>query len=199
MKRPSLRIFSLVLCLLALLLCVSDVSAQCGANGTAGCGAPAISQLNSSLANQLAQASTSAASSATSTPRSFAVPQQIVTVPQQIQVAPQQVQVQAAPQVQYVQVPAPQVQYVQQPVQYVQTLPQVQFSTAPLAFSAPAASASAGSSAAASASTALPIVAAQPAAILTGCASGNCGRASLLQALRRPAKSVSVSRSRTRG
>lgn len=224
MKFPCLKLFSFALCLLAV-LCVllpGDVSAQqCGANGSVGCGAPSVTNLNTQLANQLAVAPTptfapaqaSAASSATS--GGAAVAAQPLVAAQQLTTAvavPQTVQlptVQTSPQVQYVQVPVsvPQVQYVvtQPQPQTIHvaaaTLPQVQFATAaPLAVTAPVGASASASASTAAASTALPIVAAQPAAIInTGCSSGSCNRAGLLQALRRPtSRSKSVSRSITR-
>ncbi len=225
MKLPCLKLLSFALCLLAVLciLLPGDVSAQqCGANGSVGCGAPAVTSLNAQLANQLAVAPTptlapaqaSAASSATSGGAAVAAQplvatQQYVTVPQTVQQTVQLPSVQTAPQVQYVQVPVsvPQVQYVvtQPQPQTIHvaaaTLPQVQFATAaPLAVTAPVGASASASASTAVASTALPIVAAQPAAIInTGCSSGSCNRVGLLQAVRRPtSRSKSVSRSITR-
>lgn len=194
------------LCVFAIaLFSTPTANAQGCRAGTPGCGAPQISQLNASLANQLAvqvpTGASASASTACTTGQCNLGLSQLQFAPAQAQVQfrqtlPNVQYVQAPPQIQYVQAP-PQIQYVQAPQVQYSTLPMVQFSTAPAAF-AGGGGASASASASTSSSSSLPLIAAQPAALISGCSNGACGiRQRQGLQLRRPvSRSISISKSR---
>lgn len=207
MKSLTSGLFAL--CVFAIALCsyTPDASAQGCRAGTPGCGAPAISQLNTTLANPLAinlpGASAAASTACTTGQCNLALqPAQVQFAPAQVRVqttAPTVQYVQAPPQIQYVQAP-PQVQYVQAPAPVVQysTLPMVQFSTAPAAFAGGGGASASASASTSSGGSTLPLIAAQPAALVSGCSNGACGlRQRQGLQLRRPvSRSISISKSR---
>lgn len=213
----------LIACLaLAAILCgvvCESTYAQCGANGTAQCGASLVNQQNVGIAAQLGlpnafaalQAAPACTSCQTSAASSVAVPQrQLVAVPQATysvqataplvyQAAPVQTQIDVNAMANALRAAAPPVVYQAAPQVYQAPVMAYQapvYAAAPTMFASlstvggTSASASAGSSASA-ASTAPPLLAAQP-VLATPVALGGCGAGGC-------STSRSLSRSRSGG